>query len=244
VGYIVEQFVQTADLLKRGWSDGDFVELGQAVMRGLQFPATVDVILLVRRELYPTPGLWHYCGQTEVAESLIQNADGYPHEAEMGYQYAAAMCHPNGFRSRFSQPVRVDFDDEGALITPAMPMWPLNVKATAIADGKYTITWAYEPWGQGAWPTDFQVFAGLPMDYDTPLTDSVTSLDYAPYVAGQQAFSFTTGAYGDGVGKVFAARARNSAGTAEQNMFTTNSRRARATGPAAGVIRSVVQRRI
>jgi len=244
VSHLLPQFVRTFDPLKRGFGDADSAELGYAITKGFAFPALSDVIVLMRRKLYPTPELWHYCGQVDADQAVVQNADGYPHEADMGYQYSAALCHASGFRSQFCEPVRVDFDVEGALITPALPMWPIQVAATPIAGGKFKITWAYTPWGQGGWPTDFQVFAGLPMDYGTPLTDSVTGLTYTPYVANRQTYSFTTGAYGDGLAKVFGVRARNSGGTADQNEFTTTSTRARAAAPAKAEVRSIRQRRV
>lgn len=242
MSHVLPQFLKTFDPFKRGFGDADHAELGYAVTKGFAFPATVDDILLMRRELYPTIGLWHYCGAS--ATAALQNADGYPHEVSMGYQYAGAFCHPNGFRSALSEPVRIDFDGAGDLIAPALPMWPIQVVATPTAGGKFKLTWSYDPWGQGNYPTDFQVFAGLPMDYGTPLTDSETGLTYTPYVADQQAFSFTTGVYGDGVAKVFGVRARNSGGVAEQNTFVSTSRLARAAAPAKGEIRSVRQRRM
>lgn len=244
MSHILPQFLRTFDPLKRGFSDPDFAELGYSLTKGFAFPALDDVIVLVRRKLYTTPELWHFCGQVDADQATVQNADGYPHDVSMGYQYAAAFCHASGFRSPFSEPVRVDFDGGGALITPALPMWPIQVAATPIAGGKFTITWTYDPWGQGAYPTDFQVFAGLPMDYGTPLTDSVTGLTYTLYVPNHQAYSFTTGVYGDGVAKTFGVRARNSGGTAEQNEFTATSMRARAAAPAKAEVRSIRQRRV
>lgn len=244
MSHVLPQFLRTFDPLKRGCGDVDFAELGYALTRGMAFPALSDVIVLVRRMLYPMPELWHYCGQVDADQPTVQNADGYPHDAGMGYQYAAAFCHASGFRSAFSEPVRIDFDGEGELIEPALPMWPTQVAATPIAGGKFKVTWSYDPLGQGGYPTDFQVFAGLPMDYETPLIDSVTGLNYTPYVPNRQSYSFTTGAYGDGVAKTFGVRARNSNGTAEQNEFTSTSTRARAAAPAKAEVRSIRQRRV
>lgn len=246
MSHILPQFLRSFDPLKHGFGDTDFAELGYPLTRGYEFPATVDVILLMRRELYPTPGLWHYCGQTEAGESTVQNADGYPHLASMGYQYAAAFCHPNGFCSVFSEPVRVDFDGGNDVIDPPLPMWPIQIVATPIAGGKFKITWVYDPWGQGAYPADFLVFGntGAAMNWLAALTDSETGLNYTPYVPNRQTYSFTTPAYGDGTAKFFGVRARSSVGAREQNTFTTTSMRARAAAPAKGEIRSAHQRRV
>lgn len=244
MSHVLPQFRRTSDPLKCGFSDPDFAELGYALTRGFAFPALSDVLVLMRRKLYTTPELWHYCGSVDADQATVQNADGYPHETDMGYQYAAALCHANGFRSPFCEPVRVDFDGAGALIEPALPVWPIQVAASPIAGGKFTITWTYDPWGQGAYPTDFQVFAGLAMDWGTPLVDSVTGLDYTPYVPNRQAYYFTTGAYGDGVAKTFGVRARSSDEVAEQNEFTATSVRARAAAPVKAVVRSIRQRRV
>jgi hypothetical protein len=222
------------------------IDLGHPWTAGLGFPGVVgtDLVLLVRRNLYPV-GEWYYCGVAEADAGAIFNGDGYPHEASMGYQYAAAFCHANGYRSPFCEPVRVDFDAVPAVITPALPMWPQDVVATAIADGKYRVTWSYDPWGQGGWPTDFQVFGGLPgaVNYGAPLTDSVTGLTYTLAEATRQSYYFTTGVYADGAKTEFGVRARNSGGVAEKNTHVSPWRYARDSNPAAATLRSWRHRR-
>ena len=134
------------------------------------------------------------------------------------------------------EPVRLDFDGDGDLITPPLPNFPVAAVAAPTAGGKYHITWEYDSYGQGGWPTDFQVFEGSTpetVDYNTPLTDSVTGETTVVYRGNQRIYRFTTQAYDHWSEHVFAVRGRNSNGTAEKNTYTTTTKRAVNATPAS-----------
>jgi hypothetical protein len=246
MSYLAENFVMTFDPLGHGHGSPDHLELGYRASRGIAFPSVAGVILLARRRLYPEPEGWRYCGQAHASGGVVRNAPGFGHEAGMGYQYAAAHCRGNGFRSAFGEPTRIDLDDNGDLITPRLPVWPNDINAVAIAGGKFSVRWSYDPYGQGDYPADFQVFGGPDaenIDYQTPLTDSETGLSYVLYIHGQRQYQFTTAAYDDLVQQVFAVRGRNSEAVAEKNMYTTATVRARSASPSAASVYRIWQRR-
>lgn len=237
-GTLRDNVRRTVDLRAEGFGSADHASLGFEATMGLVLPTVSPIVILARRTLYPTPGAWRYCGVAHAASLTAKNWLGFGHQADMGYQYAAARCRANGFRSAFTEPTRLDFDGAGDLITPRLPAWPVDLNATAIAGGKYRIHWNYAPWGQGEWPTDFEVYEGPDgdnIDYGTPLGTLA-------HQHGVEGYEYETGAYGDVTRHAFAVRARNSAAVAEKNTRSTQAIRARATGPAKAVVRSVAQR--
>ena len=177
---LLDQFKRTIDPLGEGLAGSDFLCLGYPMTEGIAFPFAGGGVLLQRRRLYPAVGPWSYCGFARPNESTIQNMQGFDHGANTAFQYRAATVLGNGFVSPFSEPVRVDFDATGALIAPAMPAFPKGVTARPILGGKFAVTFEYDPFGQGAYPTDFAVFAGAAagsVDYNTPLrrgTEGIT----------------------------------------------------------------------
>lgn len=182
--------------------------------------------ILQRRRLYPDVGEWTFVGSADVDAATIKNHPGFPHEPDMAFQYAAAVAFGNGQASEFCEPIRLDFDDDGELISPPMPMFPVNLFAVPIAGGKFLVSWDYDPHGHGAWPKDFQVFGGADagsVDYGTPLVDSVTGLSFVSVVGAQRRFEFTTAGFSNGTTKVFGVRARNTAGRAELNTRTSSA---------------------
>lgn len=204
--------------------------------RGWEFPWRDGGVALMRREVYPSPGEWLYCGIAYGADATVRNYKCLGHSAGQAYQYAAVVFLGNGFCSQMCEPVRVDFDDEGDRITPAMPNPPVSAVATAIAGGKFRIVWEYQSWGHGAYPADFQVFEGpdpASVDYETALVDSVTGLSVVPYKGTGRIFKFHTAAFGAGSVHVFGVRSRNSNGVAELNAVTTAPKRAAAELPVA-----------
>ena len=238
----LSQLRETADLVAGGVSSVEALTLGMQAMLGLRVPLVSDRIVLLRRQMYPAPGGYHYCGSADPEDGEIANEVTYGHEAEMGYQYAAVRMHANGYRSVACEPVRVDFDDEGELIVPALPAPPADLAATPIGGGKFLVTWRYSTFGQGACPADFQVFAGeTTPDYETPLVDSETELAYVSYEPGRAGYGMRTAAYEEGTVRVFGVRGRNSNGVAELNVLTTSPRRAAAASPVDGTIRAAVQ---
>lgn len=203
---------------------------------GFTFPWRDGGVALLRREVYPDVGEWTYCGIAVAGQITVKNFPGMGHEADQAYEYTAVQFLGNGMVSVMCEPVRLDFDAGGNLITPRLPNAPINLTVKAIAGGKFSISWSYNPFGQGGPPTDFQVFTGVDrdnVDYDTPLTDSVTGLDYVAATGQGGGYAFTTAAYGDLTPHVFGVRARSSAPVAEQNTYVTDVIKARAATPTA-----------
>lgn len=243
---MIDQFKRTTDPFGRGSTTHDLLGAGYPLTRGLVYPYPDGGVVLRRRRLYPTAGAWSICGFARPGETAIKNSQGFAHEPDMAFQYSAAEVLGNGFTSSWSQPVRVDFDNVGDQITPALPMWPVNIIALTVAAGKYRVCFEYIPYGQGEWPTDFQVFEGADaasVDYNTPLVDSITSLSAMPFTTTKSRFIFTTPAYADASSHVFAVRARNSGGVAEKNVNTTKPKTARSTTIALTKIENVIARR-
>jgi len=225
----------TADPLAMGLLGPEFVGLAYPAVFGLLMPDLVGPVVLIRRKVYPEePGDWHVAGTAHPDDTEVQNGDGITHAASTGWEYAAARMHGNGFCGDFSEPVRIDFDGAGDLISPALPTWPRNVRAEAGAGGTFIVRWEYVPAGEGEAPTDFAVYVG-----NTPATiDYNTPLGTVSYDATTEEYEYETGAYGDGTEKAFAVRARNSDTVAEKNEFTTLTRRAEAGTPPAATIQS------
>jgi len=232
---MIDQFAATADPFLTGDGTFDHFCLGYPFTDGLMFPWPNGALVLRRRRLYPDVGEWTYCGSADRAAGMVGNEPGFDHEAGMGFQYAGANAFGSGFASAFFEPVRVDFDDAGALIDPPLPMFPVRLTAQAVAGGQFRIRWEYDPYGQGAWPRDFQVFGGAPgaVDYDTPLVDAVTGLSALRVVGAQRSFSFTTPAYAEGAEPAFGVRGRNVNGVAEKNTRVVLTAGAMATAVAA-----------
>ena len=179
---------------------------------GFEYPWRVGGVALIRRALYPEPRVWTYCGLAIGADTQLANYPGMTHGADQGYQYATVAFLGNGFVSQAFEPIRLDFDGDGDLITPRLPMFPLNIVAEPRAGGKFRIAFEYDPHGQGGSPADFQVFEGADPEsvvYETPLTDSETGLTVVPYRGDRRVFAFTTAGYKHGSSHVFAVRARS-----------------------------------
>lgn len=226
--YLLDHHRAVADPLGRGDNAPGF-GLFMGLDRGLTFPWRAGGVALLRRQLYPSVGEWQYCGLAIGEDAQLKNYPGMGHSVSQAYQYAAVGFLGNGMISAVCEPVRLDFDSNGDLITPRLPNAVVNVAADVVAAGKFHITWEYEPYGHGAYPADFQVFEGPDannVDYNTPLTTT-------SFVGGRRFYDFTTGVYGDLTAHVFAVRGRNSSGVAELNTITTVSQRARAAVPAA-----------
>ncbi len=122
----------------------------------------------------------------------------------------------------------------GRMLTPPLPMWPVGIGAVPLPAGKFRVTWGYDPHGQGAWPTDFQVFES-PV-WDVPLVDSETGLNVVAFDVRRKQFSFTTAAYAGGSSHAFGVRARNSAGVAERNRNYTATVTAKTVAPSSAKI--------
>lgn len=203
--------------------------------RGVQFPIREGGIALMRRALYPSPGTWTYCGLANLDDTTIRNWPGMLHEAGQGYQYAAVEFIGGGFISEMCEPIRIDFDGAGGIINPRLPIFPRDVEATAIDGGRFEVQFTYDPYGQGDWPKDFQVFEGPDagnVDYNTPLVDDETGLNYVAYLSIRRSFVFTTAGYADLSSHVFGVRGRSSAAVRELNMIVTVPVVAQAAAPA------------
>lgn len=235
----LRQFRATTDPLSSGDFTAEQIALGYDALEGQPIMPS-GAVLLKRRRLYPTPGAWEYCGSARRDAETVSQFTAAPHEAGMGYQYAAVRVLGNGYVSPMCTPVRVDFDGAGDLIVPPLPMWPIDVQASPVAGGKYRIAWSYERFGEGASPADFAIFEG-----STPETvDYDTALGTVAYRAEGFVSTFTTAAYSDGTVHVFSVRARNSGGVAELNTLVTTSLIAEAATPAAATIAQAASRQV
>jgi len=231
--------LRTSDWFAKGFGGAMQLALGYPCMRGVTWPYSGTRIVLVRRKLYPgAVGDWRPAGMAQDEETEIRNFEGFLHGADTGWEYTAAVVYPNGMRSDYVQPVRVDFDGAGDIISPGLPTWPRAVDVVPGPAGVYVVSWHYETWGQAVFPTDFEVYEGADVDsidYDTPLgteTYDATALEY----------QYTTGAYGDGTLHAFAVRSRNSGSVAEKNEYTTEVIPAEAATPNAAEISSAIVR--
>ena len=218
---------------------GELRSLGYHQTVGRSFPVRAGLLVLRRRSLYPTPGPWRICGVAETGAATIRNRAAYTHGASTGWQYSAAHVFGNGQVGAWSKPIRVDFDGAGDRITPALPMWPIELAAEPVAGGKARVTWSYDAWGQGGWPTDFAVYIGFTKDtisYVTPVGTVAFDLQARHH-------ELTTVVIGDGIQVAFSVRARNSGGVAETNTFTTDEMITRLTGPTDATVQMATPRR-
>ncbi len=233
------QASRTGDPFLSGDLEADQLMLDYPVTRGLLFPDMVGPVLLMRRKVYPGDiEDWYYAGSAHPNTGTIVNANGVTHNASSGYEYTALRAFGNGFVGRIREPIRVDFDGAGAIITPALPTWPRDLRVAPAAGGTFNIYWLYVPWGESNPPADFQVFEGTTpatIDYGTPL-GTIT------HDGSQEQYTFTTGAYTDGTKHSFAVRARNSGGVAELNEFASDVLAAEDSTPAAATIASAAVR--
>ncbi len=243
---LLDHYKRGCDPYHLGHSNVDVLAMGYAMTEGTVFPYPGGGVVLRRRRLYPDVGPWSICGFAKPNETTVANMPGFPKQASMGFQYDAAIVLGNGFAGRFSEPVRVDFDSGGIRISPPLPMFPRHVCSEPIAGGRFRVCWEYDPYGQGEWPTDFRAFRGADaasIDFNTPLTDSVTGLTTTPFVGSRRLYEFTTAAYGNGTTHVFAVRARSSAAVSELNTYATQPKTARASAIAVTAVEAVGQRR-
>ena len=248
---LLRQYLAVADPFLLGLT-GAQMALGFPLLDGMRFPGVRGGYVLSRRDLYPTPGAWYFAGyqvsdagiredyDADVGITITSNRS-FPHGVSRGYQYRVAAILGNGFMSTWSEPIRIDVDAAGALITAGVPLWPLDLHATPIAAGKYRVSWGYSGYGAGrnaagarVWPYKFEVYEGEDaesIDYDTPLTDSVTGLAYTLFSGRASVFSFTTAAYDEATTHAFAVRAISAAGHKERNERAASGGKARTSLP-------------
>lgn len=117
MSYVVDQHLVTTDPFLRG-TGAVSMSLFMPLTHGRLFPWFMGGALLLRRTLYPTPGLWSYCGVAIPGEPTIAHYDGFTHQPDQAYHYTAVRSLGNGFVSFMALPVRLDFDAQGDLITP------------------------------------------------------------------------------------------------------------------------------
>ena len=95
-GTLRDNVRRTVDLRAEGFGSADHASLGFEATMGLVLPTVSPIVILARRTLYPTPGVWRYCGVAHAASLTAKNWPGFGHQADMGYQYAAARCRDAG----------------------------------------------------------------------------------------------------------------------------------------------------
>jgi hypothetical protein len=239
---MIEEYQRSADPLLGGMGTFDHAGLGFSVSDGHVFPQRWGCVVLQRRRLYPDVGEWTYCGMADFDAQTVHNWPGFSHEPGQAYQYRAATAFGNAQASEFTEPIRVDFDEEGDLIDPPMPMFPVSLRVTPIADGKFHLAWDYDPYGHGGWPKEFHVFGGADdesIDYDERLVDDLTGLDAVPVTGAQRRFEFTTEAFSHATLRAFAVRSVSPGGVAEKNTRVSDEAMARVD--VAAEIESVSQ---
>lgn len=104
---------------------------------------------------------------------------------------------------------------------PNLPNAPVGLTLTPVAGGLIQIDWLYDTTDQEVVPSLFSIY----YDNNTGVVDYVTPLDTVLYSAGTVqgrylAFTFTTGALGDGLAYIFGIRAKSAAGDEEENTVT------------------------
>lgn len=235
MSHTVDHHRAVADPFGQGHS-GQQLGLAMNLTGGFIFPWLEGGVALLRRGLYPDVHEWEYCGLAIGEDAQLKNYPTFGHSVNQAYQYSAVTFLGNGMISAMQEPIRLDFDGNGDLISPRLPNCPVNVTASAMPGGKYRVVWEYEAYGQGDFPTDFQVFEGATpggVDYNTPLTDSETGESTVSYVGNRRIYSFATAAYDNLSKHVFAVRGRSSNAVAEKNTYTTQSHRAHSAAPGA-----------
>ncbi len=104
---------------------------------------------------------------------------------------------------------------------PNLPNAPVGLTLTPVAGAKIQIDWLYDVTDQEVVPSVFSIY----YDNNTGVMDYVTPLDTVLYSTGTVqgkylAFTFTTGALGDGLDYEFGVRAKSAAGDEEENTVT------------------------
>lgn len=229
MGYLFDQLRRTMDPFLLGYSSSEHLQLAMSVTDGMAFPYAGGGVILQRRPIAPTVGVWSNCGFARPGELTISQMPGFGHDPDSSFQYRAAQVLGNGYASDFSEPLRVDFDGAGELIPTPLPNPPRRAVAAPIAAGKFLICFEYDAFGHGAYPKDFQVFGGataVTVDWGVPLVDSVTGLNVVA-ATNRVRYEFTSAAFADGIAQVFGVRARNADAVAEKNTDTTISKTAR-----------------
>lgn len=234
MSYLVDHHMAVSDPFRRG-DRAPHAGLMMNLTRGV-FPWTAGGVALLRRELYPAAHNWTYCGLAIGADTTIKNYPGMTHSINQAYQYAAVVILGNGMISTMSEPVRLDFDGVGALITPSLPNPPAHLCAVALAGGAARVDWCYDAYGHGGYPADFQVFEGASpatVNYGVPMVDAITGLTVVAFDGSRLVYTFTTSAFADGTPHVFAVRGRNSGGVSELNTNASEIVTAASAGPVA-----------
>jgi hypothetical protein len=240
-GTRLRQYRETCDPFHTGTTGLDQLGTGYIVLGGMHFPLLSGAVILLRRRLYSVPGPWRVCGMArpDDADLEIKNYTGFDHEVSMGFHYTAVKTDGNGYVSEAIEPIRVDFDAAGDRITVGLPMWPQEVFAEAIADGEFRVSWTYDPWGQAAWPTGFEVYEGADQD-NIDYGNKLGTVAFDPDAAFH---TYETGAgFADGTEHAFAVRAFNGS-PLEKNTYTTEVVTAIDVAPTAAEIQLTTARR-
>lgn len=149
------------------------------------------------------------------------------HEADATYWYLLRAVAGGGVEeSTTHQLRRVAFDASGHYVGQR-PNSPVGLRAGRLSGGRVGLSWSYDPVGQEAPPSAFDVYndAASPgaIDYET----AVGSIAFEP---GRVLYSWTSASFADGTRISWAVRARSSDGVVEENAVRL-AVEADATGP-------------
>ena len=167
------------------------------------------------------------CGMAEDdATSVTITEDLTPGSGATDYLFTRRGVSPAGSIGEASDTITISIDDSGVMQASAGNE-PGNINVTAIAGGKYRVTWTYNPDNQVAAPTGFRVY------WDDSGTWS--QIGYKLYRPGRLRYVYTTDAYGHGTTNSFLVRTYRTVGetTYITNNDTGDSAIADATGPSA-----------
>lgn len=202
----------------------------------------IALIILQRRSVRPTVTAWVDVSSTPISNTTIQTDAGEA-QAAANASYLFRVVHQNsaGRQTAYpSLPLRQDFDGSSVRIA-ALPNRPVFVHARPIAAAKVQIRFAYNPIGESGVPSEFRIYEGATLatvDYNSPLTDSVTGLNHVRFDPEAAGYEFTTGALSEAA-HVFVVRGRTAAGDEEANTSITAPVTADATSVSAASAMSI-----
>ncbi len=167
-------------------------------------------------------------GTAAARATTVKTFPWITHEADTTYWYLLRTVGPGGVEETTTHQLRrVSFDASGAYLGQR-PNPPERLRINCLFDGRFGLSWSYDPAGQEAPPSVFEVYN----DAASPGTvDYATSVDSVPFEPGGVLYSWTSEPFADGTRVAWAVRARSAGGVLEENVVRLAAE-ADATGPA------------